>query len=143
MPWLRGRSVCGDGGLAGCSRFPSMKGMRQAFSQSFEDQHQPMCLRPRGNWADLRKTIPRWWEAKSLCMRTKFLWERRARSPWAPRGPLGGTGAGGKLAFLSQDDETSPVISAQEERDKLCFSCNMWPPKKKKKRIRKLIICCN
>ena len=49
-------------------------------------------------------------------MRTKFHWERRARSPWAPGEPFGGTGAGGKLAFLSQEDETSPVISAQEEK---------------------------
>ena len=112
----RWECVCGDGGLAGCSRFSPMKGMRQASSQSFEDQHQPMCPRPQGNWADLREIIPRWWQGKSFCMRTKFHWERRARRPWAPGEPLGGTGAEGKLVFLSQDDETSPVISAQEEK---------------------------
>lgn len=133
MPWLRGGSVCGDGGLAGCSRFSPMKGMRQAFSQSFEDQHQPMCLRPQGNWADLRKIIPRWWQGKSFCMRTKFHWERSARSPWAPREPLDGTGAGGKLVFLSPISRQALSYLPRKKRDKLCFSCNMWPPKKKKR----------
>lgn len=47
--------------LAGFTSCCTMKGMRQALSQSLENKHQPMCPRPKGNWADLIKATLRWW----------------------------------------------------------------------------------
>lgn len=82
-----------------------------------------MCPRPQGNWADLRKTIFRWWQGKGFCMRTMFKGERRAGELLDPLGASWWSrGCGGKLPLPSQllvgqDDRISPVISAQEEKE--------------------------
>ena len=67
------------------------------------------------------------------------------------RGGLGAAGNVGSLLVEEGLEESLPsnlrmtrqALSylPRKKRDKLCFSCNMWPPLKK--RIRKLIICCN
>lgn len=68
----RWECVCGVGGRvrqASFTRGSPAKGPRRAFNQSFEDQHQPRCPRPQGNWADLRRILFRWWQGKSFCVR--------------------------------------------------------------------------
>lgn len=46
--------------LAAFTSCCTTKGMRPAFSQGLEVEHEPTCPRPKGNWAD-RMTVTLWW----------------------------------------------------------------------------------